>query len=190
MYTIQHALPADAAPLSELARTTFFDAFGTYNSDSDMAIYASQNFGYEKKLQEIGDAKNRVRIAWAGGRAIGFYYLVKGNLDPSVKGPRPIGLSKLYVDKHWHGKKIGEALLLDSLDLAQREGFETMGLAVWEQNLRARAFYRKNFFAEVGKCEFILGTDRQTDLILQRPIQLSQAKSARTAQTELSLGYR
>jgi ribosomal protein S18 acetylase RimI-like enzyme len=49
-------------------------------------------------------------------------------------------------------------------------GARTLWLGVWERNPRAIAFYRKCGFTEVGTQTFVLGTDHQRDLVLERPI--------------------
>jgi len=41
-------------------------------------------------------------------------------------------------------------------------------LGVWERNARAIAFYRKQGFEVVGEQEFMLGADRQRDLVMAR----------------------
>ena len=59
------------------------------------------------------------------------------------------------------------------LDEAAKQGCDTIWLDVWEQNVRARAFYRKWDFVEVGTQFFQLGSDLQHDLILQRSVSRS-----------------
>ena len=55
-------------------------------------------------------------------------------------------------------------------DLAKKEGFDAMWLGVWEYNPRAKRFYEKNGFREVGSHTFVLGADPQTDLLMQKQI--------------------
>ena len=55
-----------------------------------------------------------------------------------------------------------------AIDEAQRRGHDTLWLGVWEHNPRARAFYRKWGFVEVGTHIFVLGSDPQTDILMQR----------------------
>ena len=43
-----------------------------------------------------------------------------------------------------------------------------MWLGVWERNWRAQAFYRKWEFTVVGDHVFLLGSDAQTDLLMER----------------------
>jgi ribosomal protein S18 acetylase RimI-like enzyme len=45
-----------------------------------------------------------------------------------------------------------------------------MWLGVWEYNPRAQRFYEKNGFRIVGKHVFQLGTDPQTDLLMQKEV--------------------
>ena len=45
-----------------------------------------------------------------------------------------------------------------------------MWLGVWEFNPRAQAFYEKYGFYEVGRHIFQLGSDPQTDLLMQKDL--------------------
>ena len=53
---------------------------------------------------------------------------------------------------------------------ADRVGTRTLWLGVWERNERAKAFYRKGGFVDVGAHVFMVGTDAQTDRIMARPV--------------------
>ena len=54
---------------------------------------------------------------------------------------------------------------------AEKRSCDTIWLGVWEHNPRARAFYRKWGFVEVGTQLFQLGDDLQNDLLMQRPVE-------------------
>jgi RimJ/RimL family protein N-acetyltransferase len=53
------------------------------------------------------------------------------------------------------------------MDAARHRGAKTLWLGVWERNHRARAFYAKCGFRDVGDHIFLFGTDPQTDLVMQ-----------------------
>ena len=55
-------------------------------------------------------------------------------------------------------------------EAAVSRGAGILWLAVWDRNDRARAFYAKSGFSDMGSKEFILGTDRQTDRVMARPL--------------------
>jgi ribosomal protein S18 acetylase RimI-like enzyme len=56
------------------------------------------------------------------------------------------------------------------LDEARGAGRRTVWLGVWERNERARAFYRKWDFRDVGTQPFQLGSDAQTDVVMEREL--------------------
>jgi GNAT superfamily N-acetyltransferase len=85
-------------------------------------------------------------------------------------GPSPIELARLYVDRGWHGRAVGAALMKQVVDEARARGARTLWLGVWEQNARARAFYARWGFAQVGEHDFVLGHDLQRDLLLARAV--------------------
>lgn len=167
---IRKAVPADAGPLSELARETFCHTFSEANTLSDMELYVTNNFSVEKQLTEINDPQRWIEMAWVNQVHVGYYQILNGQTDPSVTGKKPLELVRLYVQTAWHGKGVAAALLSKALGTAAENGFLTVWLGVWEENHRARKFYRKNGFRAVGSHIFTLGTDEQTDLIMERSL--------------------
>ena len=73
----------------------------------------------------------------------------------------------MYAETDLIGAGVGKTLLHTSIKIAQSEGFQTMWLGVWEFNERAIEFYRRQGFVDVGEHDFMLGSDRQTDLVMQ-----------------------
>ena len=60
---------------------------------------------------------------------------------------------------------------MDERFAAARElGCDVMWLGVWEYNPRAQRFYEKNGFRVVGSHVFQLGSDPQTDLLMQQEL--------------------
>ena len=57
---------------------------------------------------------------------------------------------------------------------AEHRGYQAIWLGVWERNDRAISFYEKWGFATVGTKEFVLGSDAQTDLVMERSISNNQ----------------
>jgi len=170
MFLLKRATESDAQTLTDLGRSTFVETFSKDNRPEDMDLYLGQTFGADKQLQEIRDPNRWIEIAWSENTAAGFLHLMKSAPDPSVTGPKPIEILRLYVDSRWHGKGVGAALMDRCIHIAREEGFQTLWLGVWERNLRAQAFYAKYGFVAVGKHVFRLGTDDQLDLILARAV--------------------
>jgi ribosomal protein S18 acetylase RimI-like enzyme len=170
MVLIKPARVSDAALIAELGRKIFFDTFAKENTTEDMTLYLSQAFGISQQTKELEDPNRRTAIAWVGEEAAGFYHLLIGTPDPAVTGPKPIEVSRLYVDAKWHGRGIGAVLMEGCLEAGRCEGFETIWLGVWEKNFRAQAFYRKYSFEVVGQHVFTVGRDNQNDLLMSRAL--------------------
>ena len=175
-FSIRSALPADAAALAALGERTFREAFTDANDAHDMDAYVALAFGLPQQSAELGDSRVSCLLAESaepsGRHAIGYALLreVADETPPCVAGERPIELARLYVDRAWHGRGVGEALMSAAVDAARARGARTLWLGVWEHNPRARAFYARWGFREVGEHAFVLGADRQRDLLLARPI--------------------
>ena len=169
---IHTAAPADAEPLATLAERTFRDTFADDNSIDDIEAYVRDSFSLERVRAELADDANTFLLAFMDGGEPphGYAKLRTGTTDPSVTGRDPIELQRLYVDRSAMGRGVGAALMRASLDVARSAGHRTLWLGVWERNARAISFYAQWQFETVGCHEFRLGSDRQTDLIMTRPV--------------------
>lgn len=167
---IRPAAGADAETLSILGARTFHETFAKDNEPRNMKLFLAKTFGKEIQAREIADPRRRIFIAWSGKEAAGYAHLLEGEADASVRGPRPVELLRLYVDKRWHGKGVAAALMETCVKAAREAGFRTLWLGVWEKNPRAIAFYRKWGFAESGAHVFELGDDLQRDVVMEKAL--------------------
>jgi GNAT superfamily N-acetyltransferase len=165
---VRHGTASDDALLAELGARTFRDTFATDNTPEDMATYLAEAFTPEKQAAELADPCSSFLIAEIGGVAVGYARLKDGVPPACITGPRPIELARIYAEKSWLGHGVGAALLRACLDEATRRGHGAVWLGVWERNVRARAFYQKWGFVEVGTQVFQLGRDLQNDVVMQR----------------------
>jgi GNAT superfamily N-acetyltransferase len=148
--TIRHAVPADAAVLAGLARTTFYETFAATNDVNDMALHLERAYGVPQQSAEISDPQMISLLVEENGEAVAYAQMRPHHPPECVTGPEPIELWRFYVGRRWHGKGIAQQLM-------ER---------VWEQNARARAFYEKCGFVDVGSHVFLFGTDPQTDRVM------------------------
>ena len=89
----------------------------------------------------------------------------------AATGQRPIEIVRFYALKEWIGQGVGAALMAACLAEAERRGCDAIWLDVWERNPRARAFYARWGFAEVGTQAFQLGDELQSDILMQRAVE-------------------
>jgi GNAT superfamily N-acetyltransferase len=163
---IRRATPADAPVLADLARTTFYDAFAATNDPADMALHLERAYGVPQQTAELSDTGITTLLVEQDGHAIAYAQIRDHEAPECVTGVRPIELWRFYVDRRWHGQGIAQALMDHVKSEARQRGAGTLWLGVWEHNARARAFYAKCGFSDVGQHVFLFGTDPQTDLVM------------------------
>ena len=169
-FAIRRGSPIDAEALAALGSRVFQETFGAVNDPGDMALYLSRTYGRAHQARELADPGISTLLAESDGEIVGFAQLRAGPSPPSVEGPAPIEVQRFYVDRPWQGRGIAQALMDAVRDEAIQRGATTLWLGVWERNERAQGFYRKCGFVDVGSQPFLLGTDRQTDRIMSRPL--------------------
>ena len=160
----------DANLLSQLGGRTFEETFASDNTPEDMAAYLASNFSLVQLTEELSDHASIFLIAEVDGAAAGYAKLHSSEPAESIKGTEPIELVRLYVSQRWLGSGVGAALMSACLDEARRAGYKTISLGVWERNARAQAFYHKWNFRAVGEHVFQLGSDAQTDILMERTV--------------------
>ena len=171
MPLVRRAEPTDAGALADLAEQTFREAFASVNAPEDIALHCSTRYTEEIQGQEIADPSMTTLVCEDGGRLVGFAQLRwNGRIPVGVDAIRPLEIQRLYVQQQWHGRGVAQALMEEALRLAGAGGADRAWLGVWEHNARAIAFYRKYGFVEVGEHDFMLGNDRQRDLVMARAL--------------------
>ena len=178
---IRFARAVDADLLAELGARTFSETFAADNSAEDMAAYLALSFAPALQAAELADPDSIFLIAEVDGFAAGYAKLKSGEPPDGVTNGRPIELVRLYVSQEFLGRGVGAALMRVCLDEAQRQGYRTLWLGVWEHNHRARAFYRKWEFRDVGTHIFQLGADSQTDILMERPVTAEDERNGSVA---------
>ncbi|MCB9518166.1 MAG: GNAT family N-acetyltransferase [Gemmatimonadales bacterium] len=94
--------------------------------------------------------------------------LVVGTAAEGVTARQPVQVERFYADVPWIGKGVGGFMMEAVIERARSAGHDGIWLAVWEHNSRAMAFYERWGFTVVGRQDFLLGSDLQNDLVMER----------------------
>lgn len=163
---LRRAALGDAPSLSVLAERTFRDAFGTRNSPENMDVHCARHFSPDIQAREIADKGIVTMLALENAQLVGFSQTTLSKPQPHVAGERPAELNRIYVVADRQGKGVAQALMKQSMADAKAGGADVLWLGVWEHNPKAMAFYRKFGFEIVGSHPFMLGHERQRDLVM------------------------
>ena len=163
--TWRAAGPDDAARIGELGRRTFVETFGHLYSAENLAAFL-ENHSEANWRGELEDPRFAVRLGEAGGEAVAYAKLGPPSLPFEVKGPT-IELRQFYVLKPWQGAGTAGEMMAWVLDEARARGAEEIYLSVFVDNARARRFYERYGFEQVGRYAFMVGTHADDDLIMR-----------------------
>lgn len=157
----------ELAQLQEIGRQTFQETFSDSNSEENMKSYLEDGFSSEKLTSELNNKDSEFYFATLEDSVIGYLKVNFGASQTELKDNKSLEIERIYVSKEFHGKKVGQLLYDKAIEVARQKNTEYVWLGVWEENLRALSFYRKNGFVEFDKHIFKLGNDEQTDIMMK-----------------------
>jgi len=168
---VRRATIEDAALLADVGARLFEQTFGPMNTREDMAAYLPSAFSAELQTRELSDPDRATLIASdENDKAVGYAMARRGSRSDGISSERPVEVQRIYVDKSLHGRGVGDRLMNSCVDQARAWNGDTLWLAVWQENARAIAFYKRVGFAVVGVQDFILGSDVQHDFVMARSL--------------------
>jgi diamine N-acetyltransferase len=174
-HIIRKATISDAPALSALARKTFSDTYAAQNTAEDLRLHLERAYTPEKQRSEIDDPAWLTLVAECDGALTAFaqggFTSPPACLGLQTPAPRkPWEILRFYVDRDWHGKGIAQALMQQAVAGAAVAAADSIWLGVWSKNERARAYYVKSGYRQIGETTFTLGTDPQLDLVMYQPL--------------------
>lgn len=153
--------------LQIIGRQTFFETFADGNTEENMQKYLEEGFTIDKLTTELTNPDSAFYFAAISKNIIGYLKINWGSAQTELKEKNAFEIERIYVLNEFHGKKVGQLLYEKALDIAKQKNASYLWLGVWEKNLRAINFYKKNGFIEFDKHIFKLGDDNQTDIMMK-----------------------
>ena len=159
------AVPEDAERLVALFHECFRQTFGHLYDPQDLALFLGNHTAghWREQLENDGFA---VRLAEEGDGLVGFIKLgpLKLPVEPTGKA---VELRQLYVLAPWQGSGAARELMDWLIAEASRRGADELYLSVFTQNHRARRFYARYGFEEVGAYAFMVGNQADEDVMMR-----------------------
>jgi ribosomal protein S18 acetylase RimI-like enzyme len=168
--TYRRGTTDDAAGLAEFATRAFTQTYAAFNTPQDIRDYVATSYGVTQQERELSDPAMITVLAESDDALIGYSQVRRKEVPSCVTQDAPAEIYRFYVDASAHGKGVAQRLMDESLSAAHDLGAKHIWLGVWDRNARAIAFYRKRGFIEIGDQHFQLGSDRQRDLVMIRPV--------------------
>ncbi|WP_284332221.1 GNAT family N-acetyltransferase [Dyella flagellata] len=160
-----------SAALRVMARRCFTETFSHLYEPEPFARFLDEVYGDSGSMsKDLLDPGMEWLVAEMRGEIIGY-----AKLRPlAAPAPNPrngsLELQQIYVLREWHGRGIAERLMLWALDRARTLGAPEIYLTVFDHNERAKRFYARHGFTEVGRCTFQLGDRIDDDRVWRKTL--------------------
>lgn len=156
---------ADLDAIDRIFRASFCDTFAHLYRPEDLAAFLAK-FTREAWAEELNDPAYAFCLAEDVGESVGFVKLGPSSLPVEPTG-KAIELRQLYVLTSHLGAGVGVQLMDWALATARRRGVEEIYLTVFTDNHRARRFYARYGFEELGPYAFMVGEQADEDVIMR-----------------------
>ena len=166
-FDVQLVQKADLLSLQEISRQTFFDTFAEVNTKEDMNQYLEVNLSLDQLTEELNNPSTSFFFAKSNNEILAYLKLNEAEAQTEKREVPSIEIERIYVRKEYQNRGVGQFLLDFSFQLTKDKKMKLIWLGVWEHNVSAIRFYERNQFQLFGKHSFILGSDEQTDLLME-----------------------
>ncbi|MCX8476528.1 MAG: GNAT family N-acetyltransferase [Sphingomonas sp.] len=158
------ATAADLPAVDALFRESFTATFGHLYAPADLAAFLGK-FTPASWEEEFATPGLALRVVEDEGGLLGYCKIGPVTLPVEPVAPT-IELRQFYLRERGKGSGAAQALMDWAADTARARGAAHMVLSVFVDNHRARRFYERRGFREIGRYEFRVGNHVDDDRLL------------------------
>ena len=167
--TVRVADIQDADVLAEIAAETFPLACPEPLDPQDIADHISNELSTERFRADLTPGSGITTFVLVVDDVSAGYATLRVQRPPvPVEGERPVEILRFYIRAAFHGRQHAQVLMDTVLAQARRGDHDLIWLGTSVINERAKRFYAKQRFAEVGLKSFMVGSVEATDVVMVR----------------------
>lgn len=153
--------------LIKISRFTYKESFGRDNTESNMRKYLDSAFKKNILKKELSNENSEFYFAIISSIIIGYFKINAYPAQTDIKDPFSLELERIYILKEYQGKNYGKKLLEKVIDIAKKRKLMYLWLGVWNKNIKAIQFYKRNGFIKFDEHKFNMGKDEQIDYLMK-----------------------
>lgn len=165
---IEFAAPTAAMSpsLRTVAQKIFTDTFGHLYSAAALEAFCTQSYADDGSMaRDLADPAIDWQVACVDSQPVGYAKLTPLRAPAQTPLPGALELQQIYVESAWHGTGVAERLMQWAVERAGLREAPELYLTVFDHNTRAKRFYARHGFREVGHCTFTIGGQVHDDRI-------------------------
>lgn len=162
---MRRATERDAAKLALVGAASFLESFADDHPGDDVVAFVRTEQSEAYYAAQLADPACALWIAETPvATPVGYATLTPPELEQARAGD--LMLKRIYSLAPWHGSGLGQALFDAVRSEAEARGSRRLLLTVYGKNTRARAFYARRGFVEIGTTQFPVGTALFEDVVM------------------------
>jgi ribosomal protein S18 acetylase RimI-like enzyme len=154
MIDIKPIKPKEIERLSELSKSTFIASHGHSAEEKDINIYIRYAYSVKKLEIELTDPNSFFHFIYYKNELAGYSKVSINTTYPLINEAPIAKLDRIYIDKEFLERKLGQPLFDFNLKLALHNNQKGVWLYTWIENHRAIKFYKKNGFEIIDEKDF------------------------------------
>ncbi len=153
--------------MTEIARSTFKDAFQDQNNPEDFKAYLDEALGKSAMREQLLNPDSLFYFIYLEEELVGYFKLNEESAQTEYIGKDHMELERIYVRPAHQNKGYGKKIMNDVIRMARSRKARILWLGVWENNHSAIRFYEDLGFIKFGSHPYYVGKDKQTDWMMR-----------------------
>lgn len=157
----------DVEKIKEIGERTFYETFYNENLEEDMKDYLKKNFSYAQLETEFRNSSSKFYMVQNDKKIVAYMKLnfIEDQINKDYENT--LEIQRIYVTQEYKCRHIGKSLIEKAIEIAKNNNKNYIWLGVWEKNINAIRFYKKQGFVKYDTHIFELGADEQTDNLMK-----------------------
>ena len=157
--------------LHAISIETFSNTFKEQNSEENLTNYLEKAYNKNKLANELSNPNSSFFFLKKSDQIVGYLKINIEDAQSEYVADNALEIERIYIRKQYLRQGYGKYLFHIAESLAKQYKKETIWLGVWEYNQNAIMFYKQMGFKQIGTHYFLMGDEKQTDLILLKELQ-------------------
>ena len=168
---IQKCSIEDLQVLRDVGYETYDDSFRALNTPETMDAYLAEAFDLEKIKKELETPQSEFYFLYVDDKLAGYIKINDAPAQTDINDAESVELERIYIKSEFKRLGLGTVLIQYAEEIAIARDKQYVWLGVWEENLKAIAFYEKMGYKEFDRHTFRMGDELQSDLVMKKELR-------------------
>lgn len=167
---IKRVTKDDADALRNISIETFRDTFGSSNTEENLEELFNTAYSVEQLKTELDNKNTEFDFIYVQDQLAGYLKININDAQSEKMNNNYLEVERIYIRKSFKRHGLGSQLMNYAIKKAQNNHKSALWLGVWEHNPAAIKFYEHYGFKTFSEHIFVVGEDKQRDILMNKSI--------------------